>query len=88
VHTSAIRCKGDDDDFRGPDDVAFLSGGGMAFTCGPLWFFENAAQKAATQLEPATAGAGRLATAGNADSFVDRLYWTLSDGTIKSRDLF
>lgn len=87
VHTSAIRCKNDDDDFRGPDDVAFLTGGGMAFTCGPLWFFKNAKQKVATQLEPAGAGAGRLGVSSNADGFVDRLYWTLSDGTIKSLDL-
>ena len=87
LHTSAIRCKDDDDDFRGPDDVAFLSRGGMAFTCGPLWFFKNAKQKVATQLEPAGAGAGRLGVSSNADGFVDRLYWTLSDGTIKSLDL-
>jgi outer membrane biogenesis lipoprotein LolB len=87
LHTSAVRCKGDDDDFRGPDDVAFLTRGGMAFACGPLWFFKNAAQKTATQLEPASAGAGRLGVASRSDSFVDRLYWTLSDGTVKTLDL-
>jgi hypothetical protein len=88
IHTSAIRCKNDNDDFKGPDDVAFLPRGGMAFTCGPLWLFKSAKQKKATMLEPASAGASRLATAANSDSFVDRLYWTLSDGTIKSLDLF
>jgi hypothetical protein len=87
VHSSIKACRPDEDDFEGPDDVAFLSGGGMAFTCGPLWFFKNAAQRSATQLEPASADATRLGTAMNSDSFIDRLYWTLSDGTVKTRDL-
>ena len=59
----------------------------MAFTCGPLWFFRNAAQKSATQLEPATANARSLGLAYGSDSFVDRLYWTLGEGTIESLDL-
>ncbi len=81
------KCDADDDDFRGPDDVVFLPKGGMVFACGPLWFFRNAAQKTATQLEPASAGARSLGLAHGSDSFIDRLYWTLGDGTIKSLDL-
>ena len=87
LHSSSPKCDADDDDFRGPDDVAFLPKGGMAFTCGPLWFFKNAAQKTATRLEPDGAGARSLGLAHGSDSFIDRLYWTLGDGTIKSLDL-
>jgi hypothetical protein len=87
LHASSRKCDADDDDFRGPDDAVFLPEGGMAFTCGPLWFFRNAAQTTATELEPATAGARSLALAHGCDSFIDRLYWTLGDGTIKSLDL-
>jgi hypothetical protein len=87
LHSSSPRCDAADDDFRGPDDVVFLPKGGMAFTCGPLWFFADAGQKTPTQLEPATAGARSLALSYVSDSFIDRLYWTLSDGTIRSRDL-
>ena len=41
----------------------------------------------AAQLEPAAAGARSLARAYGSDSFIDRLYWTLGDGTINSRVL-
>jgi hypothetical protein len=34
LHSSSPRCDTDDDDFRGPDDVAFLPKGGMACRCG------------------------------------------------------
>jgi hypothetical protein len=81
------KCDADDDDFRGPDDVAFLPGGGMAFTCGPLWFFKTAATNTATMLEPASAGAKQLGVSRRADSFSDRLYWTLQDGSAKGLDL-
>jgi hypothetical protein len=87
IHTSAIRCRHDDDDFKGPDDVAFLPRGGMAFTCGPLWMFRSAGQKVATMLEPASAGAKQLGVADRADGFFDRLYWTLADGTVKALDV-
>ena len=87
LHSSSPKCDADDDDFRGPDDVVFLPKGGMAFTCGPLWLFRNAAQKTATMLEPQGAGARSLALAHGSDSFIDRLYWTLGDGAIKSLDL-
>jgi hypothetical protein len=87
LHSSSPRCDADDDDFRGPDDVVFLPKGGMAFTCGPLWFFRNAGQRTATQLEPAGAGARSLGLAYGSDSFIDRLYWTLGDGAVKSLDL-
>ena len=87
LHSSSPRCDADDDDFRGPDDVVFLPKGGMAFTCGPLWLFRTAGQKTATQLEPAAAGARSLGLAYGSDSFIDRLYWTLGDGSIKSLDL-
>jgi hypothetical protein len=87
LHTSSNRCAADDDDFRGPDDAVFLPKGGMAFTCGPLWLFRNAGQKTATELEPAGAGARSLGLAYGSDSFIDRLYWTLANGTIKSLDL-
>ena len=87
LHSSSPRCDADDDDFRGPDDAVFLPKGGMAFTCGPLWFFEDAAQKTATQLEPAAAGARSLGLAQGSDSFIDRLYWSLGDGTLRSLDL-
>jgi hypothetical protein len=86
LHRST-KCDVDDDDFRGPDDVAFLPKGGMAFACGPLWLFRTAAQKTPAQLEPAGSGARSLGLAGGSDSFVDRLYWTLGDGTIRSLDL-
>ena len=87
LHSSSPRCDADDDDFRGPDDVVFLPKGGMAFTCGPLWLFKTGSQKTATQLEPATAGPRSLGLAYGSDSFIDRLYWTLNDGTIRSLDL-
>ena len=87
LHSSSPRCDDDDDDFRGPDDVAFLPDGGMAFTCGPLWIFRNAAQRTATQLEPAGAGARSLGLAAVSDAFIDVLYWTLRDGTVKSLNL-
>ena len=87
LHSSSPRCDADNDDFRGPDDAVFLPNGGMAFTCGPLWFFKTGAQKKATQLEPATAGARSLGLAYGSDSFIDRFYWTLGDGSIKSLDL-
>jgi len=87
LHTSTNRCAADDDDFRGPDDAVFLPKGGMVFTCGALWLFKDAAQKTATQLEPATANPRSLGLAYGSDSFIDRLYWTLGDGTIKSLDL-
>ena len=87
VHSSANRCKNDDDDFKGPDDVAFLPRGGLAFTCGPLWLFKNAKAKTATMLEPANAGARQLGVSTRADGVFDRLYWTLSDGTIKALDV-
>jgi len=86
LHRSTA-CDADDDDFRGPDDVAFLPRGGMAFACGALYLFRTAATKTAQQLEPAGAGARSLGLAANSDSFVDRLYWTLGDGSIKSLDL-
>jgi hypothetical protein len=86
VHRSA-RCDADDDDFRGPDDVVFLPKGGMAFACGPLWLFSNAAQSSPAMLEPAGSGARSLGLASGSDSFIDRLYWTLGDGTLKSLDL-
>jgi len=86
LHRSTL-CDADDDDFRGPDDVAFLPRGGMAFACGALYLFRTAATKTAQQLEPAGAGARSLGLAANSDSFVDRLYWTLGDGSIKSLDL-
>ncbi len=81
------KCDADDDDFRGPDDVVFLPKGGMAFACGPLWLFRTASQKAPTLLEPAGSGARSLGLSDGSDSFVDRLHWTLGDGTIKSLDL-
>ena len=87
LHSSSPRCDADDDDFRGPDDVVFLPKGGMAFTCGPLWLFKTGSQDTPTELEPATARARSLGLAYGSDSFIDRLYWTLGDGTIKSRDL-
>jgi hypothetical protein len=87
LHSSSPKCDADDDDFRGPDDVVFLPKGGMAFTCGPLWFFKTGSQKRATQLEPAAAAPRSLALAHGSDSFIDRLYWTLGDGTAKSLDL-
>jgi hypothetical protein len=87
VHSSIKACQPDDDDFEGADDVAFLPRGGMAFTCGPLWLFKNAKQKAATMLEPASAGAKQLAVSHLADGFFDRLYWTLEDGTVKALDV-
>ena len=67
--------------------VVLTGEGGTAFTCGPLWLFRNAAQKTATQVEPAAAGPRSLALAHGSDSFIDRLYWTLGDGTIRSLDL-
>ena len=87
LHSSSHRCAADDDDFRGPDDAVFLPKGGMAFTCGPLWFFRNAAQQSATQLEPSAANPRSLGLAHGSDSFIDRLYWTLGDGTLRSLDL-
>jgi hypothetical protein len=87
LHSSSPKCDADDDDFRGPDDAVFLPKGGMAFTCGPLWLFRNASQKTATQLEPAVAGARSLGLAHGSDSFIDRLYWSLGDGTLRSLDL-
>jgi hypothetical protein len=87
LHSSSPRCDADDDDFRGPDDVVFLPKGGMAFTCGPLWFFRNGAQKTATQLEPESAGARSLGLAAVSDAFIDVLYWTRGDGTVKSLNL-
>ena len=87
LHSSSPRCDADDDDFRGPDDVVFLPKGGMAFTCDALWFFKDAAQKTATQLEPATARPRSLALSSGSDSFSDVLYWTLADGTTKSLSL-
>ena len=87
LHSSSPLCDADDDDFRGPDDVVFLPKGGMAFTCGPLWLFKTGSQKTPTELEPATARARSLGLAYGSDSFIDRLYWTLGDGSIKSLDL-
>ena len=65
----------------------FLPKGGMAFACGPLWLFRNAAQKTATQLEAASNRARSLALSYGSDSFIDRLYWTLADGSVRSFDL-
>ena len=87
LHSSSPRCDADDDDFRGPDDAVFLPKGGMAFTCGPLWLFKNASQKTATELEPDGAGARSLGLAAVSDAFIDVLYWTLGDGTVKSLTL-
>jgi hypothetical protein len=87
VHSSTHACRNDDDDFHGPDDVAFTPSGGMAFTCGPLFLFRNAKQRSATVLEPASAGARQLGVSHLADGFFDRLYWTLADGTVKALDV-
>jgi hypothetical protein len=38
-------------------------------------------------LEPASAGAKQLGVSRRADSFSDRLYWTLQDGSAKGLDL-
>jgi len=87
LHSTSPKCDADTDDFVGPDDVVFLPKGGMAFTCDALWFFKDAAQKTATQLEPATARPRSLALSSGSDSFSDVLYWTLADGTTKSLTL-
>ena len=87
LHSTSPKCDAGTDDFVGPDDVVFLPKGGMAFTCGPLWFFRNAAQQSATQLEPAAANPRSLGLAHGSDSFSDVLYWTLADGTTKSLTL-
>jgi len=86
LHRSTA-CDADDDDFRGPDDVVFLPRGGMAFACGALYLFRTASTATPQQLEPVTARARSLALSSHSDSYIDRLYWTLGDGTIKSRDL-
>jgi hypothetical protein len=86
LHRSTV-CDVDDDDFRGPDDVDFLPKGGMAFTCGPLWLFRDAAQKTPAMLEPASARPRSLGLAANSDAFIDRLYWTVEPGVAKSLDL-
>jgi len=86
LHRSTA-CDADDDDFRGPDDVVFLPRGGMAFACGALYLFRSASTATPQQLEPETARARSLALSSHSDSFIDRLYWTLGDGTIKSLDL-
>jgi hypothetical protein len=86
LHRSTA-CDADDDDFRGPDDVVFLPRGGMAFACGALYLFRSASTATAQQLEPVTARARSLALSSHSDAFIDRLYWTLGDGTIKSLDL-
>jgi len=85
-HNSKI-CEPDTDDHTGPDDVQFLSGGGMVFICGALWIFRDAAQKAPEMLEPASALPGSLAVAGRSKAFIDRVYWTLGNGTVKSVEL-
>jgi len=86
LHRSTA-CDADDDDFRGPDDVVFLPGGGMAFACGALYLFRTASTTTPQQLEPVTARARSLALSSHSDSFIDRLYWTLGDGAIRSLDL-
>jgi len=86
LHRSTA-CDADDDDFRGPDDVVFLPRGGMAFACGALYLFRTGSSTTPQQLEPVTARARSLALSSHSDSFIDRLYWTLGDGTIKSLDL-
>ena len=86
LHRSTV-CDVDDDDFRGPDDVVFLPRGGMAFACGALYLFRTGSSTTPQQLEPVTARARSLALSSHSDSFIDRLYWTLGDGTIKSLDL-
>jgi hypothetical protein len=86
LHHSRV-CEPDTDDHTGPDDVQFLSGGGMVFICGALWIFRDAAQKAPEMLEPASSLPGSLAVAGRSKAFIDRVYWTLGDGTVKSVEL-
>jgi hypothetical protein len=65
----------------GPDEVVFLPGGGIAYTCGRLRIADGHGDR---ELEPAGSDVSHLAY-GNG-----RLYWTLRTGdqqTIKSLDI-
>jgi hypothetical protein len=84
---SSPRCDADDDDFRGPDDVVFLPKGGMAFTVRPAVALQERRPEDRDAARAAPAGARSLGPRLRSDSFIDRLYWTLGDGTIKSLDL-
>jgi hypothetical protein len=64
-------------DASGIDDVAFLNGGGLAYSCNRLWL---ATAKGEVQLEPPGTVVRNLAVALNSP-YVPRLYWTVESGT-------
>jgi hypothetical protein len=79
LHDSAACDELDRGDYSGPDDVAFLDGGGLAFTCGQLIAYKGATGKA-QQLEPAGTDVRQVAVSRHSDGFGQRLFWTVGDG--------
>jgi hypothetical protein len=74
-------------DFGGVDDVVFLPGGGMAYTCNQLRIADAKGDRA---LEPPGTDVRNLAVSMNRRGFSPRLYWLVVNGptqTPKSLDL-
>ena len=69
-------------DFSGVEDVAFFHGGGIAYTC---WQQSRIVDGNGDRvLEPAGTRVTQLAVSKNAQSFGERLYYTVDDTTLKS----
>jgi hypothetical protein len=87
VHEST-ECAHERGDFSGPDDVVFLPGGGMAFSCNRLLMFRDRSSTTPQELEPDGTDVRQLAVATNARNFGSRLYWTVEiAGTPTARSL-
>lgn len=70
----------DSGDFGGPDDVAFLEGGGIAFACNQLVLFRKASTPTPQLLEPLGTDVRQVAVSHYSNGFGQRLFWTVGDG--------
>jgi hypothetical protein len=79
LHDTSACDKLDRGDYTGPDDVAFLEGGGLAFTCNQLIVYRKA-KSPAEQLEPLGTDVHQLAVSHYSEGFGQRLFWTVGSG--------
>jgi len=79
LHDASACDKLDRGDYAGPDDVAFLDDGGLAFACDQLVLYRSA-KAPAEQLEPVGTDVRQLAVSHYSNGFGQRLFWTDGDG--------
>jgi hypothetical protein len=79
LHDTAACDELDRGDYTGPDDVAFLDGGGLAFACSQLILYKGA-KGTAQQLEPLGTDVRQIAVSRHSSGFTQRLFWTVGDG--------